>query len=105
MRRSRSVQCILGRGEFLLLVGGPASGPSMKVLAIGPAMQQHAGQGWASPGQLADCNSVSVVCSIAQLYLDATVVSWEPVVPHWDRSGINLSTVSTVSTIANCKSI
>ena len=51
----------------------------------------HTGQGWALPGQLADHNSGSVVCSIAQLYLDATVVYQEPVVPHWDRSGINLS--------------
>ena len=51
----------------------------------------HTGRGWASPGQLADRNSGSVVCSIAQLYLDATLVCREPVVPHWDRSGINLS--------------
>jgi len=28
---------------------------------------------------------------VAQLYLDATVVYREPVVPHWDRSGIYLS--------------
>ena len=36
-------------------------------------------------------NSGSVVCSVAQLYLDATLLCREPVVPHWDRSGINLS--------------
>ena len=28
--------------------------------------------------------------SVAQLYLDATVVRRKPVVPHWDRSGIHL---------------
>lgn len=31
-----------------------------------------------------------MVCSVAQLYLGATVVCWKPVVPHWDRSGIHL---------------
>lgn len=31
-----------------------------------------------------------MVCSVAQLYLGATVVCRKPVVPHWDRSGIHL---------------
>ena len=38
MRRSRSVKRILGRGGFWLPVRGPSGGPSMKVLAVGPAM-------------------------------------------------------------------
>ena len=48
-----------------------------------------------STGRSADRNSDSVVYSVAQLYLDATVVCREPVVPHWDRSGIHL--LSTLS--------
>ena len=32
----------------------------------------------------------SMVYSVAQLYLGATVVCRKPVVPHWDRSGIHL---------------
>ena len=38
MRPSRSVKRVLGRGEFWLPVGEPAGGPSMKVLAVGPAI-------------------------------------------------------------------
>ena len=51
----------------------------------------HVGQGWALPGQLPDHNGGRVVCSVTQLYLDATVVCQELVVPHWDHSGNNLS--------------
>ena len=40
--------------------------------------------------------------SVAQLYLDAALVCREPVVPHWDRSGINLSiylSINATSTV------
>ena len=59
----------------------------------------------ALPAGLNTCNtyllniihSGSVVCSVAQLYLDAAVVCREPVVPHWDRRGINLSIYHTIT--------
>ena len=38
MRRLRSVKRVLGRGEFWLLVGGLAGGPSIEVLVVGPAI-------------------------------------------------------------------
>ena len=85
MRQLRSVKHVLGRSEFWLPVGGPSGGPSIEVLVMGPAMLIRGGL------CLVSRNGGSVVCSVTQLYLDATVVGQELVVPHWDHSGNNLS--------------
>ena len=39
---------------------------------------------------------------VAQLYLGAAVACREPVVPHWDRSGINLSIYLSMTKAASC---
>ena len=77
MRRSRSVALVLGCGEFwLVLVAGwgtcrwPLEVGFSQVLAVSPA--NLVGGGF-STGQSADRYSDSVVCAVAQLYLDATV--------------------------------
>ena len=39
---------------------------------------------------------IATVCSVVQLYLDATVVCRKPIAPHWDRSGIHLSILVSI---------